>query len=272
MSMGNPKKQSTRTAKNKAREQCSDSLLEGCSSAAQLVTDVESFKMWIRQHVRPILPHQALACGYGRVHSAGVSMDYIVTIDYPIAHLAAISNAAGAIDTPLMRRWLATRKPVFFQDRIEGVIEDQWLKTFRKHALVNAAVDAVFDEQRCIGTYFSFHVLPSIDEEALTCLFACLTPLLHITLIRAITGTQQPATIVAMHLGVLSGREREIALWIGKGKSNAEIAQLIGLSENTVKHYLTRMLDKLGCANRAGLAAKIVEATSPLLVNGTKVL
>ena len=38
---------------------------------------------------------------------------------------------------------------------------------------------------------------------------------------------------------------------LGEGPSNAQIAARLYLSEATVKGYVSRMLDKLGCANRA---------------------
>lgn len=90
-----------------------DHLYDQCALSATQVFDVKDFKTWIREFVRPFFAHGALACGLGRINSAGVSMDYVVTVDYPIELLAAIRNPAGGIDTPLMRRWLATRKPVF---------------------------------------------------------------------------------------------------------------------------------------------------------------
>jgi DNA-binding NarL/FixJ family response regulator len=44
---------------------------------------------------------------------------------------------------------------------------------------------------------------------------------------------------------------------LGEGLSNAQIANRLYLSEATVKGYVSRMLVKLGCANRtqAGLLA-----------------
>ena len=38
---------------------------------------------------------------------------------------------------------------------------------------------------------------------------------------------------------------------LGEGPSNAQIAARLCLSEARVKGYVSRMLDKLGCANRA---------------------
>ena len=55
----------------------------------------------------------------------------------------------------------------------------------------------------------------------------------------------------------LTEREGEVLACLGEGLSNAQIAARLYLSEATVKSDVSRMLDKLGCANRtqAGLLA-----------------
>ena len=63
----------------------------------------------------------------------------------------------------------------------------------------------------------------------------------------------------------LTEREIEVLTGIGDGFSNAEIAARLHLSETTIKGYVSRMLTKLGCANRtqAGLLAQAAGLTSP---------
>ena len=58
-------------------------------------------------------------------------------------------------------------------------------------------------------------------------------------------------------VGSLTEREVEVLGCLGEGLSNAQIAARLYLSEATVKGYVSRMLDKLGLANRtqAGLLA-----------------
>ncbi|MEV5951649.1 response regulator transcription factor [Streptomyces sp. NPDC051993] len=55
----------------------------------------------------------------------------------------------------------------------------------------------------------------------------------------------------------LTEREIEVLAGLGAGLSNAQIAARLFLSEATIKGYVSRMLDKLGCVNRtqAGLIA-----------------
>jgi hypothetical protein len=91
--------------------------IAACEIGAAAVTDVESFKHWMRTDMRRALPHGFCACVHGRIYGVGVSPDYVVAIDYPLAHLAAIRNASGHMDTPLAERWYKTRQPVLFDER-----------------------------------------------------------------------------------------------------------------------------------------------------------
>lgn len=55
----------------------------------------------------------------------------------------------------------------------------------------------------------------------------------------------------------LTEREVEVLAGLGEGLSNAQIGARLYLSEATIKGYVSRLLDKLGCVNRtqAGLLA-----------------
>lgn len=52
----------------------------------------------------------------------------------------------------------------------------------------------------------------------------------------------------------LTSREKELLDLVGEGLSNQVIAKRSGLSENTVKHYMTSLLMKLGVRNRTEAA------------------
>jgi DNA-binding NarL/FixJ family response regulator len=74
----------------------------------------------------------------------------------------------------------------------------------------------------------------------------------------AASADKEPARESARRLvAALTEREAEVLACLGAGLSNAQIARRLYLSEATVKGYVSRMLDKLGCANRtqAGLLA-----------------
>jgi DNA-binding CsgD family transcriptional regulator len=56
----------------------------------------------------------------------------------------------------------------------------------------------------------------------------------------------------------LRGREPQIALLAAEGLSNADIAQRLRLSAHTVRHYLERVLERLGLHTRKGLALHLM--------------
>jgi len=52
----------------------------------------------------------------------------------------------------------------------------------------------------------------------------------------------------------LTRREREVLSLVVAGYANKDIARTFSVSEETIKHHLTRMFDKVGAANRVELA------------------
>jgi DNA-binding NarL/FixJ family response regulator len=59
----------------------------------------------------------------------------------------------------------------------------------------------------------------------------------------------------------LTAREGEVLSWLSKGKSNRDIADILGLSPRTVDKHLEQIYAKLGVENRTAAAAIAVKAT-----------
>ncbi|MEV0970487.1 response regulator [Microtetraspora glauca] len=58
----------------------------------------------------------------------------------------------------------------------------------------------------------------------------------------------------------LSGREREVAIAVGEGRSNAQIGGELYMSVPTVKAHVSRILTKLGLNNRVQIALIVHDA------------
>jgi transcriptional regulator EpsA len=234
-------------------------MLEHLKQEATLIRSVDDFKEWTRNSVRRFFPHLTLGCGYGRIHAGGVAIDGIIAIDYPVLHLKNICNTAGGLDTPILRRWLATREPQLFEASNPWTdVPAHWLRNFQEADMRNAAAHAVYDTERCIGTYHSFHRIPGTLGTRHLELLREIVPLLHDTLCPLLGDLKVPNHSDTV-LDALSSREREVLTLVGQGKLNLEIAELLFISEITVKHHLTRIFQKLGVNNRTQLVRLAVE-------------
>ena len=64
----------------------------------------------------------------------------------------------------------------------------------------------------------------------------------------------------AQRLATLTDREREVALAVGSGASNAEVAASLFMSEATVKAHVSRLFTKLDVTNRVHIAIVVHDA------------
>jgi len=82
---------------------------------------------------------------------------------------------------------------------------------------------------------------------------------------RLLLGMVTPAEaerrrVAAERLATLAPVEAQVAALVAEGLSNAEIARRLHLSEASVKTYVSRVLAKLGCANRVQAALLVRDA------------
>ena len=89
-----------------------------------------------------------------------------------------------------------------------------------------------------------------------------LSPSVMRTLIAQVrNGGDERERGAAHRLGALTERERDVALAVGRGLSNAEIGKALHLSVPTVKAHVSRVFDKLGVTNRVQIAIVVHDAS-----------
>jgi DNA-binding CsgD family transcriptional regulator len=96
--------------------------------------------------------------------------------------------------------------------------------------------EAAFAEGRAMGFEEAVEYALSVDEHP----SSTLVPM-----------PEQPPT------ETLTLREREVALLVGRGLTNRQIAQELVLSEHTVHHHVTNILKKLNLSSRQQVASRL---------------
>jgi DNA-binding NarL/FixJ family response regulator len=79
---------------------------------------------------------------------------------------------------------------------------------------------------------------------------ALLAPSVTQTLIATFAGRPRRAPAATVSLDALTPREVEILTLVGTGRSNAQMAASLFITENTVKTHVARVFDKLGIHER----------------------
>jgi DNA-binding NarL/FixJ family response regulator len=69
-----------------------------------------------------------------------------------------------------------------------------------------------------------------------------------------------PAALIALGL---TPRQAEVAYWVAQGKTNPEIAVILGASPRTIDKHMERILERLGVENRASLIVKTGDILRP---------
>ena len=62
-----------------------------------------------------------------------------------------------------------------------------------------------------------------------------------------------------MYKSVLTGREKEIFNLLVKNKSTKEIADILDISEKTVRNHISNTMQKLGVKGRAGAVVELIK-------------
>ena len=91
---------------------------------------------------------------------------------------------------------------------------------------------------------------------------AMLSPSVTRTLLSHFGDTEatERCRAAAQRLATLTDREREVALAVGSGASNAEVAASLFMSEATVKAHVSRLFTKLDVTNRVHIAIVVHDA------------
>ncbi|MCZ9353061.1 hypothetical protein CJI59_08510 [Streptomyces sp. Alain-F2R5] len=82
-----------------------------------------------------------------------------------------------------------------------------------------------------------------------------ISPELVPTLLSGRAGHTLPPELPTAEITQLTGRERTVAVLVAEGLSNSEIAERLTIERSTVKFHVSNVLRKLGCRDRAQVAA-----------------
>lgn len=208
-----------------------------------------------------LLRYEMLIAGIGGISPQGSVVHKVVSLNYPIHYFERMRDDEGRVDTPLMKKWRATLEPVLFQlGRDDAHYPAEWVRAFRDHGLRNTLGHGVQDLTGTLSSFFVFSQLAGEVGERHAFLLRVLTPHLHQALTHVLPQIEEaPGRLRAPPQKRLSDRQSEILHWLHEGKTNGEIAQLLGLKPLNVKYHVEQICAKLDVRTRTQAVAKAVD-------------
>lgn len=228
------------------------------------------FFLWAQGVLQGVIPHQTLLCAHGDLEKRQLS------------HLSFSADAqpdrqtGQALDPPLhdllprlVTLWLREGGTpcLLGADALPeaDVQSGRWqlLRALREADLDHVAAHGLRQMQGGQGSFFVFiGTVPYGPRDRH--LLELLVPHLHAALQRLLANEPDEADAAPDAIErLLTPRERQVLHWVRNGKSNKEIARLLGISPLTVKNHVQRILVKLKVNNRTQAANEGSAAKPP---------
>ncbi|HEX5682770.1 MAG TPA: helix-turn-helix transcriptional regulator [Ideonella sp.] len=226
--------------------------------ALEEVHSPETFKACMDHQMQAVLPHGMVLCSIGRLVAGGVEACQLLTYRYPLQYLETLRGPNGILRSPVIERWKATHRPVLveFEHDINSW-PNNWVQTARKYDFKNLASHSFFDMTGELYSNFCFAQIPERLGEKHDQLMRLLVPHLHLALVRAMPP--DPVRVRRAAASLITERQRTILYWAQFGKTNADIAAILDMSEANVKYHLKAVFRALNVSNRAQAVARALE-------------
>jgi DNA-binding CsgD family transcriptional regulator len=223
------------------------------------VASVKQFAECMDGIFQELLAHGCMVCGIGTIQANTIVPRQLLSNHFPQYYLSLIRQQNGALDSPVLEHWCKTRQAIFINlDESPGDWPESVLAYARRFNLGNLLSNGHADIGSAQTSYFSFHRITERLSDKHAALMRCITPHLHMALVRAFANDAAAAP-PAKASTLLTARQQEALHWLSQGKSNWEIGMIMGTSEDTAKYHVSGLLSRLGAVNRVDVVVKAMQ-------------
>lgn len=234
------------------------------AARAKTITELDAI---LDGPLKSLLCYEMMICGTGFHTDQGCYVYKYHSRSFPMEFFFELRNPSGSIDSALMRRWMETRRPVYYQSgRDDALFSDEWVKVFNAYHLRNTVGHAVADRNDVVGNYFVFARLEGEVGQVHAHVLELVTPSLCLAVNRALAAEDNDENFPGAVRALISKKQREILQWIYQGKTNWEISKILEIKEETVKYHVDQAMTKLKVKTRAQAVGRALEigAISPI--------
>lgn len=224
--------------------------------ASRRVTLRHHFFSWVHGPVQSLIPHEILLCGVAD-ESGGLLHERFTACRYfKDDHYQRIIHPDSGLINRLSQEWHVLGTPRLIAARHDEA--DGWKARLADLELKNVAFHGMSWVDGQIKGYASFSRVRAPFDGRLAIYIEALLPHLLATLARVLANELRLGTNSKGLAGLITPREVEVLAWVRDGKTNDEIAEILGLSMLTVKNHLRHAMKKLVVRSRGQAVAKAI--------------
>jgi transcriptional regulator EpsA len=217
--------------------------------------------LWAQGSLQAPLPHETLICAWGGIESGSFRHEVFSRGVPDPAFAARLADPVDGLLARLIGAWLGRRRQpcVYLADAEDCPCPPALKQEFRRLGFTRVVAHGPREIRGDFGSFFVFVNGRSDFSEREAGIVDLLMPHLHMALQRVAEQESREAEGAGAEPGVehlLSERELQVLRWVRDGKTNQEIALILGISPLTVKNHVQKILRKLRVSNRAQAVAR----------------
>jgi len=217
------------------------------------------FFSWVQGVFQALLAHEILICAMFDPATRSYRMESMSSHPLDEERLAGLCGTNGGLVQRLTALWERSgRRAIAIGASPPASANDQSLASdVERLELNNVLAHGIPGLDGRAAGFFCFAKMPTeFDEDRVTTL-ELIVPYLYAAWARTnCEAAKQEGSGQISAKEILTAREIEVLVWVEQGKSNNEIAQILGISHLTVKNHVQKILRKLNVQNRAQAVGK----------------
>ena len=214
------------------------------------------FFSWVHGPLQALIPHEILLCGVADESGYLLHERFTACRYFKDDHFHRVIHPGDGLIQQLAQEWHSHGEP-----RLIAALHDEaggWHARLADLELKNFAFHGMGWINGQLKGYAGFSRVRAPFDGRLALYLDILLPHLLVTLARVLANEARADGDSKRPAGLITPREVEVLTWVRDGKTNDEIADILGLSMLTVKNHLRNAMKKLVVRTRGQAVAKAI--------------
>lgn len=214
------------------------------------------FFSWVQGSVQALVPHEIFLCGLADTSGSIRHERFNACRYFRDEHYVRVMHPGNGLLARSISSW-STSQPVYMLEALPGDPAG-WGARLAELELKNFAFHGVGAADGLLKGYAAFsRIRVPLDERLALCV-EILLPYILSVLARVLAQETRVDGQATPSRKLITSREAEVLRWVRDGKTNDEIAEILGLSMLTVKNHLRNIMKKLVVRTRGQAVAKAI--------------